>query len=137
MSENRYEKLSKKTNLTPEEKSFMDNYGQFMTFAQQISSNAGEFCIAYSQAEMAYYASMPKQDNTGAKTNEAVNARADDVRTGGHANLAEMVATAAANGIKLKIVDSPDYKLTAEEKAANVQVNHTIFLLSVYKGIMI
>lgn len=122
--EKKFEELSKKDkdDLTPEEAKFISNFSRFMTFADQINSNSKDFCIAYSQCEMAYYA---KQTSTGQRndSNESeVKEMSEKIQQGGPANIATMIATAEKNGINLKIVDNINYELTPDDIANNVKV---------------
>ncbi len=117
----KYDELSSKEaeDLTKEERAFMTSYGRYRTFAEQISYNRNDYCIAYSQAEMVYYSSS---SSSGSSSDDRVAEAADLVRNGGAADLATMMAAAKAKGINLKVVDSKDYVKTEEEKANNVQV---------------
>ncbi|CAG0891532.1 unnamed protein product [Cyprideis torosa] len=119
----KYDELSKKENLTDEEKAFMSSYGKYRTFLEQYNYNSRDYCIAYSQSEMAYYAA--KHDEDGQKeapADKTVSETADSVRKGSPADLATMIATAKMNGVNLKVVDNKDYVLTEEDKANGVQV---------------
>ncbi|CAG0894755.1 unnamed protein product, partial [Cyprideis torosa] len=117
----KYDELSKKENLTPEEKAFMSSYSKFRTFAEQYNYNSKDYCIAYSQAEMAYYAG--KEDESGSQSaGETVSETANNVRKGWPANVATMIAAAKVNGVNLKVVDNKDYVLTEEDKANGVEV---------------
>ncbi|CAG0896392.1 unnamed protein product [Cyprideis torosa] len=119
----KYDELSKKESLTEEEKEFMSSYGKYRTFLEQYNYNSRDYCIAYSQSEMAYYAA--KQDEDGQKEAPAaktVSETVDSVRKGSPADLATMIATAKMNAVNLKVVDNKDYVLTEEDKANGVQV---------------
>ncbi|XP_018022148.2 uncharacterized protein LOC108678282 [Hyalella azteca] len=118
--ESKYQELLKKQSLTAEEKAFMGKYGQFRTFAQQLDYNAKDFCTAYSQCEIYYHASRDGASSTPPDPN--VQQMANSVRGGEPANLAVMAALAKNNGIKLKVVDDPNYVRSQEDIENGVEV---------------
>ncbi|CAG0914726.1 unnamed protein product [Notodromas monacha] len=123
----KYDELEGKKDLTPEEKAFVANYGRFRTFEEQMKYNAKDYCEAYSQCEMAYYAGQDndrgrRDDGTSAPPDPNVKKAADGVRGDAPANLATTLAMAKANGVNLKVVDDENYQRTPEEIENGVQV---------------
>ena len=116
----RFEELQNKKGLTQEEKLFMDNYGKYRTFAQQINYNASDHCVTYSQCEIAYYADKENNSISAGSSDERVKQTADDIREGKAANLGVIIATAKSNGINLKVVDDKDYVRTQEDRDQGV-----------------
>ncbi|CAF3904440.1 unnamed protein product, partial [Rotaria sp. Silwood1] len=68
----KYDELKNKTNLTEEEKTFMKNYGKYRTFAEQINYNSRDYCIAYTQCEVAYYAKTSSTVQNGKEVDKKV-----------------------------------------------------------------
>ena len=114
----KYEDLMNRTDLTPDEKAFIENYGRFRTHTQQINYNAKDHCIAYSQCEMAYYAKQGNNSGSDDKVKHAVY----DIKNGKPASLGAMIATARANGIELKVVNDKHYVKTQEDIDNGVEV---------------
>jgi len=115
----KYEELKNRNDLTQDDVAFMNSYGKFRTFAEQINYNSRDHCIAYSQCEMVYYAT--KENNAGS-SHEKVKQTADGVRDGKAANLGVIIATAQKNGINLKVVDDKDYLKTQDDIEKGVEV---------------
>ena len=123
IDQNKYDLLSSKRpeNLTKEERTFMKNYGRYRTFAQQINYNKNDYCIAYSQAEMAYYSSK-SSISSGTSNSLEANTAAENILHGMPANLAIMMAAANARDITLKIVDDKNYVKSKEDKKNKIEV---------------
>ena len=118
----KYDELKSKDELTPEEAAFMQNYGKYRTFAEQINYNAKDHCIAYSQCEMAYHAGRNDNAAGSSSNNREAKKIAEEIRNGKEATIAEMTATAKLNGVTLKVVDNKDYVLSQEEIDNGVEV---------------
>ncbi|CAF4844118.1 unnamed protein product, partial [Rotaria sp. Silwood1] len=118
----KYDELKNKTNLTEEEKTFMKNYGKYRTFAEQINYNSRDYCIAYTQCEVAYYAKTSSTVQNGKEVDKKVEERADDVRNNRPATMAEISLMMKKYGIKLKIVNDKNYQRTQEEIDNGVEV---------------
>jgi preprotein translocase subunit SecA len=118
----KYDKLKNKTNLTEEEKTFMKNYGKYRTFAEQINYNSRDYCVAYTQCEVAYYAKTSSTVQNGKEVDKKVEERADDVRDNKPATMAEISLMMEKYGIKLKIVNDENYQRTQEEIDNDVEV---------------
>ena len=118
----KYDELKKKDNLTPEEAAFMNGYGKFRTFAEQINYNAKDHCTAYSQCEMAHHAAQDDRTAGSSSNEKEAKKTAAEIRNGKEANIAEMMATAKKNEVTLKIVDDKDYVLSQEEIDSGVEV---------------
>ncbi|CAF1433891.1 unnamed protein product [Adineta steineri] len=118
----KYDELKNKTNLTEEDKTFIKNYGKYRTFAEQINYNSRDYCIAYTQCEIAYYAKTFKAVKNGKLVDKKVQERADDVRDNKPASIAEISLMMEKYGIKLKIVNDENYVRTQEELDNGVEV---------------
>ena len=116
----KYEELLKKEDRTAEEIQFVTNYGKFRTFTEQINYNIRDHCDAYMQCEMEYFAG--KSNNSFGSPDIKVQQTADNIRKGGPANIAVMIATAKTNDAKLKIVNDVDYVRTQENIKNGVDV---------------
>ncbi|CAF4321413.1 unnamed protein product, partial [Didymodactylos carnosus] len=118
----KYDELKNKTTLTEEEKTFMKNYGKYRTFAEQINYNSRDYCVAYTQCEVAYYAKASSTIQNRKEVDKEVEERADDVRDNKPATMAEISLMMEKYGIKLKIVNDENYQRTQEEIDNGVEV---------------
>ncbi|CAF4590118.1 unnamed protein product, partial [Rotaria sp. Silwood2] len=118
----KYDELKNKTNLTEEEKIFMKNYGKYRTFTEQINYNSSDYCVAYTQCEVAYYAKTSSTVQNGKEVDKKVEERADDVRDNKPATMAEISLMMDKYGIKLKIVNDENYQRTQEEIDNGIEV---------------
>jgi hypothetical protein len=118
----KYDEIKNKTNLTEEEKIFMKNYGKYRTFAEQINYNSRDYCTAYEQCEVAYYAQTIKAMQNGEEINKEVQECADNVRNNKAASMAEISLIGKKYGIKLKIVNDKNYQRTQKEIDGGVEV---------------
>ena len=111
----KYDQLKDKKDLTAEDKIFMKNYGKYRTFAEQINYNSRDYCLAYTQCESAYYASLSEATKKDEKVDEKVQERANDVRGNQPATMSEMSALFKKYGINAKVVNDKNYQRTQEE----------------------
>ena len=118
----KYDELKTKKDLTTDEITFIKNYGKYRTFTEQINYNAKDYCIAYSQCEMAYYATKKNNPGSSNKNDVGVEQAADDIRNGKAANVAIMLATAKISGINLKVVNEKSYVRTQDDIDKGVEV---------------
>jgi len=124
----KFEELKNKENLTEEEKTFMKNYGKYRTITEQINYNAKDYCIAYTQCEIAYRAKNSNTTQNGKSTDKNVQERADGVRGNKPATMAEMSAASDKYGANLKVVDDENYERTQEE------IDNGVVVVYVEKG---
>jgi hypothetical protein len=115
-------KNKKESELTLDEQVFMQNYGEFKTFAEQINYNSKDHCNAYLQCEMAFYADKEKSDQSDTKPKEKVKQSSDAIRKGKAATVGEMISLAKKNDVNLKVVDDPNYVRTQEEIDSGLEV---------------
>ncbi|CAF1444874.1 unnamed protein product [Adineta steineri] len=118
----KYDELKNKANLTEEDKVFMKNYGKYRTFAEQINYNSRDYCLAYTQCEVAYHAKTSSTVQNGKEVDKDVEKRADDVRNDKPATMAEISLMMEKYGIKLRIVNDKNYQRTDEEIEDGVEV---------------
>ncbi|CAF1522845.1 unnamed protein product, partial [Didymodactylos carnosus] len=119
----KYDELNKnKTNLTEEDKIFMKNYGKYRTFTEQINYNSKDYCIAYEQCEVAYYAQTFEAMQNGKQVNKEIQELADNVRNNKAASMAEISLIAKKYGIKLKVFADKNYQRTQKEIDYGVEV---------------
>lgn len=101
-----------------------DDLDSYKTISKQISGNAKYHTIAYSQCEVIHFAQDQERGISEHKRsiNQAVQDHADLVKKDKPADIADMFAMAARNGINLKIVDDPYYQLTEEDTEKKTKV---------------
>ncbi|CAF4516950.1 unnamed protein product [Rotaria sp. Silwood2] len=100
----------------------MKNYGKYRTFTEQINYNSSDYCVAYTQCEVAYYAKTSSTVQNGKEVDKKVEERADDVRDNKPATMAEISLMMDKYGIKLKIVNDENYQRTQEEIDNGIEV---------------
>ena len=115
----KYDELKKKQEsnetLSEDDKKFLKSYGSYRTFGEQINYNARDYCIAYSQCEIIYNALNPKETKNNEEVSKQTQERADDVKNGKPASIAEMILLAKKNNVNLKVVDDKNYKRSQKE----------------------
>lgn len=116
--------------LTEEQKNAQE-HGQpigKLTVRSQINANAAQFTVAYQTRQNIAYASEVKQKEYSEKNpfqGSGTCAKEEGQRPGGNdgpTNVAELFAMASANGINIKVVDDPNYKVTKEDVDNGVRI---------------
>lgn len=87
----------------------MKSYDPHITFCSQIEANAKDYTIAYSQCQNVAYSVKKINKQT---VSPAGKKYAEKVRNGYPLTMGDMFSVAEQNGIKIKIVDDPNYQMT-------------------------
>ncbi len=122
---NRFDSLSKceenGEKLSDADKTFMKQFGAYRTYGQQINYNAQAYCLDYQQYSIKYYTEHP--DAAGNTISQAILNLVNGILGNKPASMAEMcILNKMLNGVKIKETTDLNYKPTAEEIAAGVQV---------------
>jgi hypothetical protein len=121
----RFDELSKRRKngerLGDDEKLFMNRFGAYRTFGEQINYNSRAYCLDYQQYSVKYFAEHAAE--SGKEVSQEVRELADSIRNNKPASMAEMsVLNKQLGNLKLKMTSDENYKPTPEEIAQGIRV---------------
>lgn len=121
--------LNKKdaSELTAEEKSFLQQNDRPVTFAEQIRGNAKDFTVSYQKRDIiAVISTISQHEKADAKIPDKLTKESEgalgNILGGGPADITTIFLLAQLNNVDVKLVDDPNYQPTQEDKESGVNI---------------
>jgi len=93
------------------------------TYSSVINHEAKQYTIAYSQCENIHYVQQKQKGNNTCKViSQEIMERIENTKSNKPADVADLIVLADENGLRVKIVDDPNYQPTEEEKSSDTKI---------------